>query len=85
MASHGNSKVLQRDLEPKVNENRTVRNKFRWDWLDKKVDGVRVGDVIRKIDVDGSVKCCCSDKLVHYGTSGFKAVRKHMLTSFLQS
>ena len=73
--------MVQRDLYSKVSENVAVKNKFRWDWLDQKVGDVRVGDVIRKIESDGFVKCsCCSGKMVNYGSGGFNAIKKHMLT-----
>lgn len=65
-------RVIVRNEAPNTNEKKDVKNKFRWDWLDQKVEDIRVGDVIRKIDEDGYVKCicCAGKKLINYGTSG---------------
>ena len=62
-------------------EKEGAKNYWRWDWLDKTVDDVRVGDVFRKLDqVIGSAYCVPCRKTVNYASRGFASLRSHMNT-----
>ncbi|KAL8597786.1 hypothetical protein ACOMHN_004901 [Nucella lapillus] len=43
-----------------------TRNEWRWDWLDQKVNDVRVGDVFRKLDDKGYAFCVPCGKKMSY-------------------
>ena len=79
--------------EAKVREiDAGLKNKFRWDWFDRKVtitpvDGkhepvsVTIGDFVKKLDVAGKALCTVCDDVVNYGSRGLKAFECHALTA----
>ena len=60
-----------------------VKNKFRWEWLDKYINvvsidqqktiSVRVGDFIKKVD---KALCTVCSSAVIYGSRGFSAISR---------
>ncbi|XP_060764516.1 uncharacterized protein LOC132873191 isoform X2 [Neoarius graeffei] len=69
-----------------------IKNKFRWDWLDRKVritsvDGeheavsVTIGHFIQKLDVAGKALCTVCDDVVNYRSRGLKALESHAVTA----
>ncbi|KAL8589859.1 hypothetical protein ACOMHN_020862 [Nucella lapillus] len=55
-----------------------TRNEWRWDWLDQKVNDVRVGDVFRKLDDKGYLFCVPCGKKMSYANRGLIALKTHM-------
>ena len=49
----------------KVNDE-SIKNKWRWEWVSKKVGEERIGDFFRKTDVPGQVHCVLCNKDVGY-------------------
>ena len=64
----------------------SVKNKFRWAWLEEEVDlglgekykKVRVGETLHKTKEAGSAWCSLCCKTVTYSSSGKKALLQHM-------
>lgn len=55
-----------------------LKNPWRWDWLEKNVNGVYVREVIRKLRSCGKAYCLiCAQELL-YGSRGLNALTKHM-------
>ena len=55
----------------------TVRDKFRWDWLENKDDnGVYYSDYVRKLNCPGKALCTVCNSPISYGSSGKKALLK---------
>ena len=50
------SVVLQRDSF-KLEADKGVKNCWKWEWLERSVDGNSVGQFIRKIDCRGVARC----------------------------
>ena len=76
--SRDNSKERELDSE--------IKNKFRWDWLDRTLSirlgkgepiPVVVGDFAKKVDVPGKAICTICDDLIFYGSRGWKAFESH--------
>ncbi|GBM81714.1 hypothetical protein AVEN_92835-1 [Araneus ventricosus] len=55
-----------------------LKNPWRWDWLEKSVNGVYVREVIRKLRSCGVAYCLVCSKELIYGSRGFSALAKHM-------
>lgn len=58
---------------------KTVKNKFKWEWLQEKLDGGGYfSDIFRKLKEPGFVYCTtCTDR-INYGSSGKKALLAHV-------
>ena len=68
--------------DPSVKDiDKTVKNKFRWSWLQEKVklDGNDLSfECFKKLTSPGHVLCTlCTDK-INYASSGKKALQKHV-------
>lgn len=56
----------------------TVKNKFRWPWMDKEVEGELVERWCRKTLTPGICVCVlCSDSPINYGSTGFRSLEQH--------
>ena len=64
---------------------KTVKNKFRWHWLEATVEISVKGERkttpliewIRKIDVPGKAKCILCDKIINYSSRGRVSLTEH--------
>ena len=72
------------DEKLKTLEN-SVKNKFRWHWLETTVEislkgerkTIPIVEWIRKIDVPGKAKCIICQKLISYGARGRVSLTEH--------
>ena len=77
------AKRISKDNEAAVKEiDKSVSNKFRWDWLDKTVKLTiksgkdseevieKIGDFIVKINVPGKAQCLYCNDVITYGSRG---------------
>lgn len=55
-----------------------LKNPWRWNWLEKNVNGVYVREVIRKLRSCGVAYCLVCTKELLYGSRGLSALTKHM-------
>ena len=82
--------VIETRDDAKVREiDADLKNKFRWDWLDRKVTvcpvgsskeeplSVLVADFVKKLDVAGKALCTVCDDVILYGSRGWKALQSH--------
>ena len=82
--------IIETRDEAKVREiDADLKNKFRWDWLDRKVTvspvgsskqeplSVLVSDFVKKLDVAGKALCTVCDDVILYGSRGWKALQSH--------
>jgi hypothetical protein len=70
------AKASLKDLE------KSVKNKFRWDWLSEEVESKslfrgktlkgKIGDCIRKVDVAGRAQCTWCNDVINYEAAGKK-------------
>ncbi|KAM9424389.1 uncharacterized protein KZ484_001126 isoform 2-T2 [Pholidichthys leucotaenia] len=78
--------VIERKDAPRIKEiDKIVKNKFRWDWLEKEI-ATDVGkktvtnlfsDFIRKVDCAGKAICTWCYDTIDYGGRGFKSLESH--------
>ncbi|KAG1684638.1 Transcription initiation factor TFIID subunit 3 [Nymphon striatum] len=84
------AKRISKDNEPAVKEiDKSVSNKFRWDWLDKTVKLTiktskgseevteKIGDFIAKIDVPGKAQCLYCNETITCGSRGRCSFTEH--------
>lgn len=62
-----NTSVLEKD----------VKNQWKWDWLDRKIDGVKIEQSIKKLDEPGKAYCKLCRKEVNYARRGWKSLEQH--------
>ncbi|GBN78845.1 hypothetical protein AVEN_147570-1 [Araneus ventricosus] len=74
---------------PKLRDiDKNEKNKFRCDWLEKKINlklgeketDISVGESIKKVDVSGKVLCILYNDFIYYGKRGFRAISDHIKT-----
>jgi hypothetical protein len=53
----------------------SVKNKWSWKWMEKKVDDVPVSECIRKLSVAGRAHCLWCQCDINYASQGFKALQ----------
>ncbi|KAG1681765.1 Endoribonuclease Dicer [Nymphon striatum] len=84
------AKRISKDNEAAVKEiDKSVSNKFRWDWLDKTAKLTiktskgseevteKIGDFIAKIDVPGKAQCLYCNETITYGSRGRCSFTEH--------
>lgn len=59
----------------------SVKNVFRWEWLQKDVDGTVLSECIRKLKVPGKYMCIWCGDTNNHGARGLAALRDHMKSS----
>ena len=69
-------RVIKRGKEEKLNEG--VRNEWIWSWIDREIDGRRIGDVIRKMEDKGKCYCDGCKKVINFGSRGWIAIADHV-------
>jgi hypothetical protein len=55
-----------------------VKNPWRWEWLEKEENEIRLQEVFRKINKCGVCYCTVCRKELAYGSRGFAALVGHM-------
>ena len=56
---------------------KSVKNKWNWNWLDKTVHVLPLSIFIRKIDEPGIAFCVLCKANIKYGGKGFGSIRQH--------
>ena len=69
--------VLQRDFS-KLEIDKGIANCWKWEWLERLVDGKPVGQFIRKIDSRGVARCQLCQKDINYTGRGWISLEQHM-------
>lgn len=67
----------------------SVKNKFRWEWLEKKVDlklkkqevSVLLSECIQKINIPGKAICSLCKDQIYYGGRGWNSLLSHLNSS----
>lgn len=76
------SSVCVRDID------KEAKNPWRWEWLEKQVEGIYLREFIRKLSKCGGCYCIVCNKELAYGSRGFVALADHVKSakhkSFLQ-
>jgi hypothetical protein len=70
--------VLQRDSS-KLEVDKGIKNCWKWEWLERLVDGKPVGQFIRKIDSRGVARCQLCQKDINYTGRGWISLEQHMI------
>jgi len=81
-------KIIERDSDSHIifEIDKTVKNKFRWEWLEKtvqvplskgKAKHIAITEWIRKMDIPGKAKCITCRKLISYGSRGCISLVEH--------
>jgi len=71
------SNVVERDFDTKLLD-RGLKNVWKWEWLERKVDKELVGRFIRKINVKGVAHCNLCRKDINYASRGWKSLEQHL-------
>ena len=58
-----------------------IKNAWKWDWLEKDVDGVSLAENIRKLDRPGMAYCTVCQREINYGRRGLVALTDHCRVS----
>ena len=72
------SRVVERDSCKNLDVDKGVKNGWRWDWLEKSVDGHRVGEFTRKLEEKGIARCLACNKDINYSAAGWKCLERHL-------
>lgn len=73
------TKVVNRQENAKLLVDKGLKNPWKWEWLEKNVDGEPVRRFIRKLDMRGLAKCELCNKNINYGGRGWRSLEQHML------
>jgi hypothetical protein len=72
------AEVVQRgDSDVKVID-KGIKNTFKWEWLEKKVNDEFVSKYIRKINIKGVALCSVCNKRISYAGRGWKSLEQHL-------
>jgi hypothetical protein len=73
------SRVVERDSNKNLEIDKGIRNCWKWEWLERFVDGNPVRQNIRKIDSRGLARCeVCNKKEINYAGRGWKSLEQHL-------
>ena len=82
-------KLTDKDAQKVKEIDVSVSNKWKFEWLDCKVnisqgtnrDDVRVGDCFDKISLTGQAQCRLCKKVTNYGSRGLVSLKEHIQSS----
>ena len=69
--------IVQRGDSLSKEEN-DLKNKWRWQWMEEKVDEERIGSFIRKVEGVGVAYCLVCRREIHYRKRGKVALTDHI-------
>lgn len=55
-----------------------IKNPWRWEWLERKVEGIHLNECIRKLNKCGTCYCVVCGKELMYGSKGYVALERHV-------
>ncbi|GBM36397.1 hypothetical protein AVEN_234788-1 [Araneus ventricosus] len=71
--------IVYRSREVDVRDiDKGVKNPWKWDWLEKEINGTFLHETIRKLDRCGVAYCLACKKELIYGSRGFIALTDHI-------
>jgi hypothetical protein len=81
------SRVVERDSNKNLEIDKGIRNWWKWEWLERFVDGNPVRQTIQKIDSRGLARCEVCNKEINYAGRGWKSLEttSQKETSYRQS
>ena len=72
------SDIVFRTIDDSNFDDSSVLNRWKWDWVNKEVDGERVGEFLRKLTQTGRAYCCLCRQELAYGNRGVTALTDHI-------
>lgn len=71
--------IVIRSLETDVRSiDKNVKNPWKWEWLEREVNGRFVSESIRKLEKSGTAYCLVCQKELKYGSRGFVTLSDHL-------
>lgn len=67
--------VRQKEVEAKI------QNLWRWDWLEKEVDGIKLSVCFHKLAYPGKAYCSWCQTEIDYSGRGWSALKAHVKVS----
>lgn len=74
------SKVVEKGILDQNLDDQSIKNQWRWNWLDVIVDGFKLEDCVKKIDKPGHAFCSYCNKQINYSSRGIIALKNHVST-----
>lgn len=70
--------VIERDDNNAVDVDKGMKNGWKWEWLERSVEGTQLGQFMRKLNVPGVALCSICQSEINYSGRGWNSLGQHV-------